>query len=77
MALCIAAECLNVSVDIKSVFEKGLELKVTKQGEMFSTASLARLAESFNIKTSYIYSGMSNSNYILQQLSCGRVLLVP
>lgn len=73
----MAVQALGIlSVNCQSVFEKALEMGMTKQGEMFSATALCQLANLY-VKASLLDNALDNVQVILDLLNQGKLLLVP
>lgn len=79
IALSIATSITDHPVNVDYLFETAASKGYTKQGEMFSTESLADLTQTVTSLSSRIIDGglSFHSNCILHSLSDGGLLLVP
>ena len=72
----MGARALGYRIDCQSVFEKALEMGITKQGEMFNAAALSQLANLY-VKAMLLDDAFNNVQTILDLLNQGKLLLVP
>ena len=74
----MGAQALGHRLDSQSVFERAVEMGLTKQGEMFSASALCQLANDFHVKASLLEDVLSNNiQTVLVLLNQGKLLLVP
>ena len=77
VALVMAAQALNVNMQLDTVYQQALSMGITKQGEMFSATNLCQLAAQFGLKAAIVDHGLETLPPILQWLNSGQLLLVP
>ncbi|KAK4009825.1 UPF0692 protein C19orf54 homolog [Daphnia magna] len=77
VALAMAAQSHGQAIDTDSIFQKALNMGITKKGELFSSFATCELATCIEMKPLLLNDGFHDAEVLLRYLISDKMLLVP